>query len=144
MNLSGINVDVGSVLTGIGSLAKSIRAAITGKEVLDPTKLAELEAQVLQIEAQAMAAQTEINKIEAGHASLFVAGWRPAIGWVCATGLFYHYLGCSLIQWIVAAFKLNIIPPAIETEGLLSIVFALLGLGTMRTFEKIKGAEGNR
>jgi hypothetical protein len=142
--ISGINIDVGNVLGQIGKFAKDVRAAITGKEIIDPTKLAELEARAQEIEATAMNAQTEINKIEAAHSSIFIAGWRPFIGWVCGLGLFYHYIGFSIFQWAIAMFKIDVIAPKLDTEGLLSIVFALLGLGTLRTFEKVKGAEANR
>jgi hypothetical protein len=147
MGISGINIDVGSILGNlgkVGQLFKDIRAAITGKEILDPNKQAELLAKIQEAENAASTAQIEINKIEAAHPSIFVAGWRPFIGWICGIGLGYHYIGFSLVQWGVAIFNLNVIPPKLDTEGLLSIVFALLGLGTLRTIEKVKGSEGNR
>jgi hypothetical protein len=142
--ISGINIDVGSVLGQAGKFFKDIRAAITGKEILDPTKLAELEARAQELEANMMNAQMEINKVEAAHSSIFIAGWRPFIGWICGVGLLYHYVGFSLVQWYISFAKAEIVAPKLDTEGLLSIVFALLGLGTLRTWEKVKGAEGNR
>lgn len=145
-----INLDLGSILNnakgifeGVGSLAKDIRTAITGKVPLDPTKLAELEMKALELEQMSMNAQTEINKIEAASPSLFVAGWRPFIGWICGLGLFYHFIGYSLVMWVVFIAKLNITPPVLDTEGLLSIVLSLLGLGAYRTFEKVKSAQSN-
>ena len=132
-------VDIGSVFSGFGALLKDIRTAITGKAPLDPTKLAELEAKALEMEQLLMNAQVEINKIEAASPRLFVAGWRPFIGWICGLGIFYHFIGYQLFCWVVVAFRLGVIPPELNTEGLLSLVFALLGVGTMRTYEKIRG-----
>ena len=76
--------------------------------------------------------QAEINKVEAQHRSIFVAGWRPFIGWVCGIGFLYDIL----IRPIANGFGLHF--PPIDTEMLKAIVFALLGLGAYRTIEKIK------
>jgi len=126
------------LLKGIGSLAKDIRTAITGE---DPTKKAEIEAKLLELEFMAEKAQTDINLEEAKHPNLFVAGWRPFIGWVCGLGVFYHFIGFSLLEWVVKTFHLDIVPPTLNTEGLMSLVIALLGMGGLRTFEKVKGVE---
>ena len=83
--------------------------------------------------------QAEINKIEAGHRSLFVAGWRPFIGWVCGVGFLWAFLGHPLFEWIVVIRKLGITAPAIPTDSMLELVLALLGLGSLRTYEKIMG-----
>ena len=138
------NIDLGSILGQAGKFAKDLRAAITGKEILDPAKLAELEARAQELEGAMMNAQMEINRVEAAHPSIFIAGWRPFIGWICGIGLFYHYVGFSLVQWYISFSKSQAVAPKLDTEGLLSIVFALLGLGTLRTWEKVKGVEGSR
>ena len=75
--------------------------------------------------------QAEINKIEAQHRSLFVAGWRPAIGWVCAIGLAFPFIINPLIEWAGGT------GPKIPMDQLMELVVALLGLGTLRTFEKL-------
>lgn len=77
--------------------------------------------------------QVELNKIEAQHRSLFVAGWRPAIGWTCAIGLFYEFL----IRPMMVSAGIN--SPSLDTSSLHSLVIALLGLGGLRTFEKLTG-----
>ena len=77
--------------------------------------------------------QAEINKIEAQHRSLFVAGWRPAIGWVCAIGLAFPFIINPLIEWAGGT------GPKIPMDQLMELVVALLGLGTLRTFEKLAG-----
>jgi hypothetical protein len=130
---------VGSVLGQIGGLAKDIRAAITGKEILDPTKLAELESKALEIEAAASSAQTDINKIEAANPSIFVSGWRPFVGWVC--GLSFAWVGFigPFAEWTLTLFKIQTVLPRVDTTVMMEVLFALLGFAGMRTYEKFKG-----
>ena len=76
--------------------------------------------------------QLEVNKVEAAHKSLFVAGWRPAIGWVCALGLFYNVILANVIGiWIDL--------PEIDTTLLVPVMMGMLGLGAMRSYEKVQG-----
>jgi len=83
--------------------------------------------------------QAEINRVEASHRSLFVAGWRPFIGWVCGLGFLWAFLLHPLFQWGVAIAGLEITPPDINTDSLMQLVLALLGLGTLRSVEKMTG-----
>ncbi|MCF8475062.1 MAG: holin family protein [Emcibacter sp.] len=83
--------------------------------------------------------QAEINKIEASHRSLFVAGWRPFIGWVCGMGFLWAFLLHPFFEWIVALRGMHIVPPHIMTDNMMELVLALLGLGTLRSVEKITG-----
>lgn len=78
--------------------------------------------------------QAEISKVEAQHRTLFVAGWRPAIGWVCAAGLAFPFLINPIIQWVTGQPG-----PQLPTEALTTIVFSLLGLGSYRMIEKLQG-----
>jgi hypothetical protein len=103
-----------------GNLAWEIREAIKGKE-LDPNEIIEL--------------QTKINEIEAGHRTLFVAGWRPFIGWICGVALAYNFVIRDLFIWIT---KTTDAPPALQMEHLMTVLLGMLGLGGLRTFEKIK------
>ncbi|PKH06498.1 3TM-type holin [Moritella sp. Urea-trap-13] len=91
------------------------------------------QAMLDKIAQQPAILQTEINKIEAQHRSLFVAGWRPAIGWVCAIGLAFPFILNPLIEWAGGT------GPKIPMDQLMELVVALLGLGTLRTFEKLAG-----
>ncbi|VAV94618.1 hypothetical protein MNBD_ALPHA02-696 [hydrothermal vent metagenome] len=83
--------------------------------------------------------QAEINRIEASHRSLFVAGWRPFIGWVCGLGFLWAFILHPLFLWVVALRGLAITPPEIMTDNLMELVLALLGLGTLRSVEKMTG-----
>ena len=76
--------------------------------------------------------QLEVNKVEAASKSLFVAGWRPCIGWVCALGLFYNkFLSNILGIWVDV--------PEIDTTLLVPVMMGMLGLGAMRSYEKVQG-----
>ena len=103
-----------------GNLAWEIREAIKGK-VLDPNQLLEI--------------QTRINEIEAQHRTVFVAGWRPFIGWVCGVALAYNFVVRDLFIW---AIKPEEVPPALQMEHLMTVLLGMLGLGGLRTYEKIK------
>jgi hypothetical protein len=83
-------------------------------------------------------AQVELNKIEAGHRSIFVAGWRPFIGWVCGFALLWHFILFDLLTWITVNFFPHVtnIPELTGTETLVTVLLSLLGLGAMRTAEK--------
>ena len=135
---NAVNVDgniISNTFSGIGSLLKNIRTAITGK--VDPDKLAEIEKQTLEIENGIMMAQVEINKIEASNPSVFVSGWRPFVGWICGAGFCYSFLLFPLLTW--ASRIANIAPPPqIDYTSLRDLLIAMLGMGTLRTFEKIK------
>ena len=84
--------------------------------------------------------QAEINKIEANHRSLLVAGWRPFIGWVCGIGLLWAFIGQPIFQWAVVISGSNLVAPIVVTENMMELVLAMLGLGGLRTVEKIKGS----
>ena len=100
---------------------------------------ADMEAALVKAANDAALAQVEVNKIEAGHGSVFVAGWRPAIGWVCAAALAWAFIVAPIASWGMAVFGLRETLPAIGTDNLFELVLAMLGLGGLRTFEKLRG-----
>ena len=108
--------------SSLGEFAKDLREAIKGKEI-DPDKMMEL-----------VKVQSEINKMEAQHRSIFVAGWRPFIGWICGVALLYNFIIRDVIAWVSP----DVMPPAIQMDQLITILLGMLGLGGLRTFEKIK------
>lgn len=84
--------------------------------------------------------QAELNKIEAGHRSVFVAGWRPFIGWVCGVALAYSFILRDLMAWIIInTGSTASVPPELAMEHLLTILLGMLGLGGLRTVEKMNG-----
>jgi hypothetical protein len=110
----------------------------------DPTQRDAAKLELLKLQQQGdlaqIAGQLEINKAEAGSTSTFVAGWRPFIGWVCGAALAYTYIGYPLILWAGALWFPGIKPPVLGNDGMLyELMFGMLGLGGLRTFEKVKG-----
>ncbi len=83
--------------------------------------------------------QIQANIEQAKHPSLFVAGARPSIMWICALGLFTQFFVMPIAQWVTAIWMPEVTLPKLQTEELMTLTLSLLGLGTMRSFEKSKG-----
>ena len=86
-------------------------------------------------------AQLEINKTEAAHNSLFVAGWRPAIGWSCCLGMVGNFLIIPFANFALALADTDIVIPLIDLQTMMPVLLGMLGLGGLRTFEKVKGVQ---
>jgi hypothetical protein len=83
--------------------------------------------------------QIEINKAEAAHKSMFVAGWRPFVGWTCGVALAWHFVGQPLAVFVISYSGIEAPAlPVFEMESLLTVLLGMLGLGGLRTFEKTK------
>ena len=115
----------------IGPATKLLDKVIEDKD--QKNALAHEIATMAERHAQELAkGQLDVNKVEAAHKSLFVAGWRPAIGWVCALGLFYNVILANIIGiWVDV--------PEIDTTLLVPVMMGMLGLGAMRSYEKVQG-----
>lgn len=121
----------------------------------DPTQAQEAKLKLLELQQSGdlaqMTGQLEINKAEAGSSSLFVAGWRPFVGWMCGVSLGLVYIPKALFLscfWGYQAYATikggHVELPAFPDLGvtdLLGLLGAMLGLGGMRTFEKFQGVE---
>jgi len=118
--------------------------------IVDPTKKAEAQLEIMKlqqasefkdIDAQLALAQgqTDINKVEAASPNLFVSGWRPFIGWVCGSGLAFQFLLAPLITWGTNLAGHSVPVPSLDLSTLLTLLLGMLGLGSMRTYEKTKG-----
>jgi hypothetical protein len=83
--------------------------------------------------------QLAINLAESKHKSLFVSGWRPALGWVAVLGMFGNYITIPFTNFVLALLEIDITIPLIPLETMMPIVMGMLGLGGLRTFEKHKG-----
>lgn len=110
---------------------------VVGKIWPDKTEQekAELAASLAVIQGQ-----MQINQAEAASSSVFVAGWRPFIGWVCGAALAYTFLGYPILMWASALWFPNVTPPSLRMDEMLyQLLFGMLGMGALRTFEKVKG-----
>ena len=113
---------------------------VLGAVLPDPAARERALRETLAQLAAADLKQMEVNAEEAKSASLFVAGWRPAIGWCCAAALGYQYLLVPLGGWIAAWGGVAVPPPPVLDQGLWELMAGMLGLGALRTVEKIRGA----
>lgn len=84
--------------------------------------------------------QQDINKVEAASSSWWVAGWRPFVGWICGMAMGFKFIGGPALFMIGQAFGHPVDLPAIETAELWPLLLGMLGLGSLRTVEKVKGA----
>ena len=101
----------------------------------------EIEAEITKHVARIDLAQAQTNLEQAKHPSIFIAGARPAIMWICAFGLGWQFVFQPVAAWIIMVSGSDMILPVFETEGLMPLTLSLLGLGGMRSFEKYKGIQ---
>ena len=101
-----------------------------------------IEASLIEAGNAAMAAQAAINQAEASNPNVFVSGWRPAVGWVCASGLAWEFFLKPMITWgaLLAGHPVEG-APVLDTNELMALVTSMLGLAGYRTFEGIKGVK---
>jgi hypothetical protein len=137
--MAGIfNIDVGGIVSGITSMVDDLH---TSKE---EEMLIGLQDKAMDV--QIATGQMDINKTEARHKSVFVAGWRPWIGWVCGMALAYQFILYHFLVWTWTIMQAKgwipaelSAPPVLEINELMAVVFAMLGVGGMRSFDKAKG-----
>lgn len=99
----------------------------------------EIERSLIENANKLNLAQIEVNKVEASNSNIFVSGWRPAIGWSCAFGFFWLFIGYPLADWILHLNGVEQELPKIDADVLMELTFGMLGMAGLRTFEKLKG-----
>lgn len=126
---------MGLDLTGVGAVAD---LATTVIDKIWPNK-SEQEKAELAAAVQVVQGQLEINKEEAKSPSFFVAGWRPFVGWVCGSGCAWNWVGLPILKSLlaIAGNTINVSPA--DLSEMLPLLLALLGLGGLRTFERVRG-----
>ncbi|MCP4587601.1 3TM-type holin [Pseudoalteromonas sp.] len=124
------------------SAALELGTSVINKIWPDPVKQAEEQRKLqelaqkgnleeLNAEVKLLVSQVDLNKVEAAHKSIFVAGWRPFVGWVCGFGLLYNVILAPFLDiWLTV--------PEVKTDLLYPVLLGMLGLGGMRSFEKVK------
>lgn len=140
---------MGFDITGLGSVFQFGTAILDkifpNKDEADKAKFAMLQLQQagefkqLDQQFQLSLEQVKVNAVEAASASMFVAGWRPAAGWTCVAGMAYMFFLRPLISWVATVTGLGSVPPVIDTTVLFELLVAMLGIGTLRTYEKVQG-----
>jgi hypothetical protein len=119
----------GGVVTAVEGVAN-----VVDKFIETPDEKRAFDQIKAKMAQQPQLAQIELNKVEASHRTMFVAGWRPAIGWICATGLSFIFLVNPVIQWTTGDPG-----PELPTDITFELILGMLGLGGLRTFEKYTG-----
>lgn len=122
-------------LIEIGS--RILDRVIPDKAAADAAKLELLKAAQDQEFALSLG-QIETNKEEAKHASVFVAGWRPFIGWTCGVGLGWNFVGYPMATWAATIWFPEFVPPELLSDNLLELTLAMLGMAGLRSWEKFK------
>ena len=82
--------------------------------------------------------QIEVNKMEAASSSMFGAGWRPAVGWICARGFASNFILIPMANFALALASIDVQIPMIDTTQMMPVLMGMLGLGTLRTVEKVR------
>lgn len=95
--------------------------------------------EVMEAASEQAQQQSDTNKIEAQHASVFVAGWRPFIGWICGVALGYHFILQPLLTFVLSIYGVVVTLPVFDMDSLMTVLLGMLGLGAMRTIEKVGG-----
>lgn len=122
---------------------------VIDKLIPDPVAKAQAQAEALRMQqagefkeidaaVQLAVAQMEINKVEAAAPDMFRGGWRPAVGWVCVSGLAYTYLAQPLLAWASGIWSIPM-PPTLDLKELLVLLGGMLGFGGMRMVERLNG-----
>lgn len=122
---------VGGIVEGILGLAN--------KYIPDPQERDKFTLELAQIQQQLSQNQTDTNKVEAANTNIFVSGWRPFVGWICGSALAYHFIVQPLLAFLFAVFDHPVMLPTFDMTDLNTILMGMLGLGGMRSLEKIKG-----
>lgn len=141
--ISAISSGISGIISGVGGIIDDL--VTTDEERL------KIALQDRQIEAGLMREQTKTNQAEARHSSIFVAGWRPFIGWVGGFGLLYQFVVYPLLTWGWSFFVAQgwiprgmAVPPVLDFAELMPLILGMLGVGTMRSYDKAKGTDTRR
>ena len=125
-------------LLGIGSVIESVGKVAEHFVTTDKEKMA-LEIEMRKLDQANDMAQLAVNTEEAKSASLFVSGWRPAIGWTCGFGLLYVSVMLPIAEFVAKMYGYAGTFPEVDTSITMQVLFGMLGLSGMRTYEKAKG-----
>ena len=111
---------------------------VLDRVIPDPAQRAAAALEMAKVQQASELAQIATNTAEAASPSMFVAGWRPFVGWICGAGLGYEFLLRPLLAWVGGPLGMTV-PPELPFGDLSTILMGMLGMGTLRTYEKVNG-----
>ena len=123
-------------ITGLGAVSDLANTVINK---IWPDKSA-AEQQQLAAAVLIVQGQLDINKVEAASPSVWTSGWRPFIGWVCGTACAWNWIGISVISSMCEIMRNPVVLQKADVSEMMPVLLGLLGLGALRTYEKVKGA----
>jgi hypothetical protein len=126
-------------ITAIANAANTVLERVLPDKSAQDAAKAQLLTMQLSGELQQVSQQIDVDKAEASSSSIFVAGWRPFIGWICGVSLGYEYILRPLLTFVVLMFHGKFVAPGLDIGDLLTLMSGMLGLGAMRTVEKVQG-----
>ena len=126
---------INAIIPIIGSVLDKIIPDNNAKEQAKQ----QIEKALIDNAAQINLTQAETNKIEASHRSIWVSGWRPFLGWCSGFGFAWVFVLSPVAQWVCALLGIHVVLPNLQTEVLMELTLAMLGLAGLRTWEKSKG-----
>jgi hypothetical protein len=125
-------------IQAIGALVGVVGNVIDDLVTTEEEKL-KAELDYYRIDAELAKGQLEINAAEAKHKSMFVAGWRPFIGWVCGSAFAYSFVAQPFLIFILAIVGKELVLPELDLSQMMPVLLGMLGLGGLRTYEKQMG-----
>lgn len=129
---------LGDIIDAVGDLVGEVIVDVDKKKELE-FKLQELRDKSDERFHEELMGQIEVNKVEAASTSVFVAGWRPFIGWIGGVGLGWTFVLSPFVEYASRLFGWKGAMPEVDTESLMMLVLGMLGVGAMRSYEKTKG-----
>jgi len=126
---------INAILPIIGSVLDKLIPDNNAKEQAKQ----QIEKALIDNAAQINLTQAETNKVEASHRSVFVSGWRPFLGWCSGLGFAWVFVVSPVAQWVLALQGITLVLPQLQTDVLMELTLAMLGLAGLRTWEKSKG-----
>jgi hypothetical protein len=128
--------------------ALSLGSTLIDRLIPDRTQAAAAKAQLLDLQVKGeldnALAQLQVDTAEAANKSIFVAGWRPAVGWVCSAAFGYAFVVQPLLQFTLIIFHAHFDPaqlPKLDLNTMLPVLLGMLGLGAMRSYDKTQGTD---
>ena len=127
------------ILSAILPVAETVIDRLVPDTNAKKKAMIQMEKALIDAHTKGSLAQLEINKVEAASRSVWVSGWRPCCGWVAAFALGFHFIITPCVQWAGLLCGFHLPMPEFDMGSLMTILLGMLGLGSMRSFEKFKG-----